>query len=107
MSYSQGLRDLSLKKKKKDLSLVTSIGEWVVAPDLKRFSVEQGRHALTAEPVMNVLSQEPALRDKAVTASLGREVWQVLIGISFLILEQKQALFGLRTLNFPLFYLEQ
>ena len=45
-----------------------------MAPDLQCFSVGQGRHALIAEAVMNVLSQEPALRDKAVTAGLGREV---------------------------------
>lgn len=70
--------------------MVTCKGEWVVAPDLKRFRVGQGRHALTAEAGMKVLSEEPALGEKAAPQGSGREVCQVLILISFLILEQNK-----------------
>lgn len=70
--------------------MVTCKGEWAVAPDLKRFRVGQGRHALTAEAGMKALSEEPVLGEKAATQGSGREVWQVLILISFLILEQNK-----------------
>ena len=41
-----------------------------MAPDLKRLRVGQGRPALTAEAGMNVLSEEPALGEKAGKGSL-------------------------------------
>lgn len=84
---------------------VTCESECTVAPALERCSVGQGRHASTSEEGTS-LNWGVSPRKEAAIQGLGREVWQVLILISFLIPEQNKLFLASGTLNFPLFHWE-